>query len=218
MSLNGRQFFALTTDLVVFAFDGQRLRLLLIRRAKPPFEGRWALPGGFMELGETLGMCANRELGEETGLELRRLNQIAVFSKPGRDPRGDVVSVAYIALVRADGNVLRAGSDASEAAWHDVDALPSLAFDHDDIVTVARHHLADALYTTTAAFDLLPDSFTLAEAQRAFENVVGEPIDKRNFRSWAWKNVPLRETGEARCGAHRPAKLYEITTDKGNNR
>lgn len=214
MSLADRKPFALTTDLVVFAFDGDALRLLLIRRANDPYAGRWALPGGFVEHGETLDRCAERELQEETGLELRRLDQLAAFSEPGRDPRGDVVSVAYLALVRADGQVLRAGSDAAEAAWHEVEALPSLAFDHDEIVACGRRRLADALYTTTAAFDLLPDCFTLAEAQRAFEKVVGEALDKRNFRSWAQKNVPLRETGEARRGQHRPAKLYELAKDE----
>lgn len=214
MTLSDRKPFALTTDLVIFSFDGDALRLLLIRRAKAPFEGQWALPGGFLEHDETLDRCAERELEEETGLELRRLDQLAAFSEPGRDPRGDVVSVAYLALVRADGQALRAGSDAADVAWHDIDALPPLAFDHEAIVATGRKRLAEALYTTTAAFDLLPDCFTLAEAQRAFERVVGEPLDKRNFRSWAQKAMPLRETGEERRGRHRPAKLYELAKDQ----
>jgi 8-oxo-dGTP diphosphatase len=208
-----RKPFALATDLVIFAFDGASLRLLLIRRAKEPFENQWALPGGFLEPDETLDACAERELTEETGLELRQLEQLAAFSRPGRDPRGDVVSVAYLALVRANDQALRAGSDAAEAAWHDVDALPALAFDHDEIVAAGRRRLADALYTTKSAFKLLPDSFTLAEAQRAFEAVVGEAIDKRNFRAWVQNNAPLSETGEARRGQHRPAKLYKLVED-----
>lgn len=213
MSLSERKLFALATDLVIFAFDDGPLRLLLIRRAKQPFIEQWALPGGFLEDDETLDQCAERELTEETGLELQQLEQLAAFSRPGRDPRGDVVSVAYLALVRAKGQTLGAGSDAAEVAWHDVNALPPLAFDHDEIVAVGRRRLADALYTTAAAFKLLPNSFTLAEAQRAFEAVVGEPIDKRNFRTWVREKAPLRETGEARRGQHRPAKLYTLAED-----
>ena len=214
MDLAGRQLFALATDLVIFAFDGDALRLLLVRRGKPPFRGEWALPGGFLEHGETLEECARRELREETGVELRRLDQLSAFSTPGRDPRGNVVSIAYLALVRASNVLATAGSDAAEAAWREVDALPKLAFDHADIVEMARRRLADALYTTTAAFDLLPDSFTLAEAQTAFERVSRAPIDKRNFRSWLHKESRLRETGLARRGQHRPAKLYRLDQDQ----
>ncbi|QMW21650.1 NUDIX hydrolase [Sandaracinobacteroides saxicola] len=216
MALLDRKPFALTTDLVIFAFDSEQLRLLLIRRAKEPFSNRWALPGGFLEPNETLDDCAERELIEETGLQLRHLEQLAAFSRPGRDPRGDVVSVAYLALVRANEQTLQAGSDAAEAAWHDINALPSLAFDHDEIVATGRRRLAEALYTTTSAFKLLPDSFTLGEAQRAFEAVAGEPIDKRNFRAWLQNKAPLRETGEARRGQHRPAKLYKLVEGKDN--
>lgn len=214
MAPAGRKAFAVATDVVVLAFDGDALRLLLVRRSKPPFKGKWALPGGFLEHGETLDQCAARELEEETGLELRRLDQLAAFAAPGRDPRGDVVSVAYLALVRADGTALTAGGDAAEAAWLDVEALPPLAFDHDGMVEAAREHLADALYSTTAVFDLLPDSFTLAEAQIVFERVSGAPIDKRNFRSWVRKEGLLRETGGERRGSHRPAKLYQIDRER----
>jgi 8-oxo-dGTP diphosphatase len=210
MDLAGRKHFALTTDLVVLAFDGDGLRLLLVRRGTEPFMEQWALPGGFVEHGETLEACARRELQEETGVELRRLDQLAALSAPERDPRGDVVSIAYLALVRADGRALAAGADASEAAWHHVDALPKLAFDHDEIVEMARQRLADALYTTTAAFDLLPANFTLAEAQTAFERISGALIDKRNFRSRIHKEGLLRATGKERRGQHRPAKLYQL--------
>jgi len=213
VGLSGRRLFAVATDLVVFAFDGNALRLLIARRAKEPFAGHWALPGGFLEHDETLEACARRELREETGVELRRLDQLAAFSAPGRDPRGDVVSVAFVALVRANQQAPAAGSDASDAAWHEVDALPKLAFDHDQIVQAARQRLAQALYTTTAAFDLLPHSFTLAEAQTVFERVSGTPIDKRNFRGWVRKEGLLRETGGERRGHHRPAKLYQLDQD-----
>jgi 8-oxo-dGTP diphosphatase len=208
-----RQTFALAADLVVFVFDGGELRVLLVRRANEPFEGMWALPGGFLEHGETLEDCARRELAEETGVELRRLDQLAAFSAPGRDPRGDVVSVAFLALARAEETPLAAGDDAAEAAWRSVDALPKLAFDHDEIVAAARRRLAGALYTSASVFDLLADSFTLAEAQTVLERVIGAPIDKRHFRALARKDGQLEETGEARREHPRPARLYRVRRD-----
>jgi 8-oxo-dGTP diphosphatase len=217
MDLSGRKLFALATDLVVLAFDGDTLRLLLVRRASEPFMGCWALPGGFLEHDETLDACARRELQEETGVELRRLDQLAAFSAPGRDPRGDVISVAYLALVRSGGRTLTASKDAAEAAWCNIEALPKLAFDHDNIVHVARRRLAAALHATTAAFDLLPDSFTLAEAQAVFERVSGTPVDKRNFRSWLHRGGLLEMTGAERRGPHRPAKLYRFDQHEGQS-
>lgn len=215
MDLKNRKLFAVAADLVIFAFDGGDLKLLLVRRAKAPFKGEWALPGGFLEHGEDLDACATRELKEETGLELRKLSQIAVFSESGRDPRGDVISVPYIALVRLEGVSPIAGSDAEEARWTGFNALPPLAFDHAEIVEAARRKLLDGLYQTSDVFELLPPSFTLSEAQTVFECVSGGEIDKRNFRSWALKKAPLKETGEQRTGAHRPAKIYSLSNDPG---
>ena len=215
MDLKDRKLFAIAADLVVFAFDGGDLKLLLVRRAKAPFKGEWVLPGGFLEDGEDLDACAIRELKEETGLELRKLSQIAVFSAPGRDPRGDVISVPYIALVRLAGVSPIAGSDADDAEWIGVNSLPPLAFDHAEIVEAARKKLLDGLYQTTDVFELLPPSFTLSEAQTVFECVSGGEIDKRNFRSWALKKAPLIETGEQRTGAHRPARTYSLPSEPG---
>jgi 8-oxo-dGTP diphosphatase len=213
MDLSGRQLFAVTADLAVFAFGPDGLRLLLVQRARPPFTGHWALPAGFMEAGETLEACAARELREESGLELRRLEPFGVYSAPDRDPRGPVVTVAHLALVRRAGLAPRAGSDAAAVAWNDVSDLPPLAFDHGRIVADARARLAARLYSSLEAFDLLPDSFTLGEAQAAYQAITGGPLDKRNFRAWLQREVPLRQTGAARRGAHRPAKLY--TVDRG---
>ncbi len=120
-----------------------------------------------------------------------------------------------MALVRLDGLKVKAGSDAREAAWVPLDRLPELAFDHAEIIRLARNHLADQLYHSHAVFSLLPDSFTLADIQSVFEQIVGETLDKRNFRSWVQKEMPLRETGEERRGAHRPAKLYTLNDGDG---
>ncbi len=135
---------SLTVDIVVVALVGGQHNVLLIRRKNPPFEGRWALPGGFVDPHEPLEDAARRELWEETGVRPAHLDQLHTFGDPGRDPRGWTVSVAYLALL--DGQAARslqpeAGDDAAEAAWFDLLAPPPLAFDHADILACARRKL-----------------------------------------------------------------------------
>ncbi len=124
-----------TCDILVFTGAGDERRILLIKRAHPPFKGRWALPGGFIELDETLEESALRELEEETGVRGVKLHQLGTWGDPGRDPRGRTVSVAYWTVVkRAD---VKAGDDAADAQWHSVNDLPPLAFDHGDMIRAA---------------------------------------------------------------------------------
>jgi 8-oxo-dGTP diphosphatase len=134
---------AVTTDIVLFSLIDGELEVLLIRRKAPPFEGRWALPGGFLEMDETLEACAARELREETGIQAVKLTQFHAFSAPDRDPRERVVSVAFFGVLPADGAPPSAGSDAAEARWHRINALPPLAFDHADIIRMAEAHITD---------------------------------------------------------------------------
>lgn len=124
---------AVTVDVAAFRSGPRGPEILLVRRGKPPFEGRWALPGGFLDLDEELEDAARRELREETGLEVDRLEQIGAFGKIGRDPRGRTITVVYGALAPADAEV-RGGDDAAAAGWFPLGALPPLAFDHDEIV------------------------------------------------------------------------------------
>jgi 8-oxo-dGTP diphosphatase len=133
---------ALTVDLILATRETPP-RVLLIRRGKDPFAGKWALPGGFVEEMEPLPTAARRELREETGLEVGDLEQLHTFGNPGRDPRGWTISVVY--LVRVDANQLapRAGDDADAAEWFPLHAPPELAFDHVDILARARARLAD---------------------------------------------------------------------------
>lgn len=126
---------ALTTDVVLFRL-AETLEVLLIQRRHSPFEGQWALPGGFLDEDETLDACARRELAEETGVTVAELHPLANFSKPGRDPRGWTVSAAYVA-VAPDGTSAKAGDDAAALAWHAACGLPPLAFDHAEIVAAA---------------------------------------------------------------------------------
>jgi 8-oxo-dGTP diphosphatase len=132
---------ALTVDAVVFGSSPDGLHVLLIRRAAPPFEGTWALPGGFLELDETLEQAALRELREETGVQLTRMEQLRVFDAVDRDPRERVISVAYMAQVDVAAHPARGDDDASEAQWFALEALPPLAFDHAQVLAVAQERL-----------------------------------------------------------------------------
>src|SRR6185436_5289196 len=156
--------FAMTVavDIVLLAVKERRLSLLLIRRGIEPFRGRWALPGGAVLEHEDLDQAAARELAEEAGVRAVYLEQFRAYGAPGRDPRGRVVSVAYVALVRADQQVLAAATDADAAAWFPIDRLPELAFDHRTIVAAAQEHVRRALDREPVGFQLLPRAFTLA--------------------------------------------------------
>jgi 8-oxo-dGTP diphosphatase len=208
---------SLTVDVVVFAMREGALHVLLIKRGIPPFKGRLALPGGFVLPRETVEQAAARELEEETSLRGIYLEQLYTFSEPDRDPRGRVVSVAHMALLPADRlDAVKGGSDAHEASWVPMAEFAArtqggkkyLAFDHDGIVEMALGRLRGKLEYTTLAFQLLPREFTLTEAQKVYEAILGRPVDKVTFRRRLAAMALVRETPRMRHGAHRPARLY----------
>lgn len=200
---------ALTVDCVVFGAADDGLKLLLIERAVEPFKGRYALPGGFVDMDETTEEAARRELEEETGLKASFLEQLYTFSRVDRDPRERVVSVAYFALVRPSAVV--GGDDAASAQWVDADELPSLAFDHDEIVRVALERLRAKIRYQPIGFELLPPKFTLGQLQRLYEDILGRALDKRNFRKAILRMGVLDELDEVEEGvSHRPPRLYRF--------
>lgn len=198
---------AVAVDVVLFIFQSEKLNVLLIKRRHPPFQGQWAIPGGFVEVDESLEDAARRELHEETGLKDIPLIQLHTFGQPGRDPRMRVISVVYLALAHYAQVAPRAGDDAAEVGWYPIDDLPSLAFDHTDILSHALENLRTQL-PDAAAFRLLPAEFTLPELQIIYEAISGERTDKRNFRRKIYQSNVLRETGKLRSGEGRPARLY----------
>lgn len=205
---------AVTVDIVLFVFLEEQLKVLLIQRGGPPFEGQWALPGGFVDMDESLDEAARRELAEETGADDVYLEQLYTFGAPDRDPRGRVITVAYFALLSADEVSrmdLKGGDDAHDARWWNMYNLPALAFDHGRILDYALQRLRWKLEWTALGFLLLPQEFTLSELQSVYETVLHEPLDKRNFRRKILSADVLEETGNYREGDHRPAKLYRFT-------
>ena len=202
---------ALTVDCVVFGLDDGGLKVLLIERALEPFAGRWALPGGFVHLDETLEDAARRELAEETGLTRVFLEQLYTFGAVDRDPRERVVTVAWYALVRLADHRVQAATDARDAAWVPVNSLPRLAFDHATIVEYALRRLQAKVRYQPIGFELLPTKFTLTQLQRLYETVLERELDKRNFRKKVLSLGILAETDEVEQGvAHRAARLYRF--------
>jgi len=138
-----------TVDIVVLRVAGDGLEALLVKRGRPPYEGRWVFPGGFMDIRERLADAASRELHEETGLEGVMLEQFGVFDSPDRDPRGRVISAGYIGLICGEGPGVAGGDDAAEARWFPVSAMPDLAFDHKDVLETALEWLSARLGIST---------------------------------------------------------------------
>ncbi|MBS1992385.1 MAG: NUDIX hydrolase [Cyanobacteria bacterium SZAS LIN-3] len=204
-----------TVDIVLFTLLERRLQVLLIKRLAPPFVGSYALPGGFVLEDESLDAAAQRELHEETGVDASNgdvyLEQLYTFGEPGRDPRGRVVTVAYYALV-SNSQILKAGTDASDASWFAVDELPQLAFDHTQIIEYAHRRIRNKLDYTSVGFELLPEKFTLTELQVVHEAILGEKLDKRNFRRKILQQGIVEATKELQKAGRKPAQLYRFSS------
>lgn len=193
MSGSPRSAASVTVDVVALSVPRHRLEVLLVRRGRPPYEDRWALPGGFVEPDEDLASAAVRELEEETAVRLDpgRLGQLATYGDPGRDPRGRTVSVVHLALLPEPGDP-RGGDDASEARWWPVETLggvtleaggaPELAFDHGRILADALGDVGRRLEQTGLATDALPGPFTVDDLRRVYEAVWRRSLDPISFR------------------------------------
>jgi len=209
----------LTVDCVIFGLDLEQetLKVMLIERDVEPFAGQWAIPGGFVRSEETLLEAATRELAEETGITDVFLEQLYTFGDQGRDPRGWVVSVAYYALVSPEKHHIHATTDARSAQWFEIDALPDLAFDHNQILHAALSRLRGKLTYAPIGFELLPQKFSIKQLQKLYEIVLGQSLDNRNFRKKIFAMDVLKELDEMQKGvAHRAARLYRFDERKYN--
>ena len=170
---------AVTADCVIFGFDGINLKVLLIERGIEPYKGKWAFPGGFVNMNESCEEGALRELKEETGLSTAYIEQFHTFSNPQRDPRERIITVAYFALVRIQ--EVKGGDDAAQAAWFALDEVPQLAFDHDRILREALKRLRERIHFEPIGFELLPEKFTMRELQNLYEAILDVHFDRANF-------------------------------------
>ena len=203
---------AVTTDCVIFGFDGSELQVLLIERGIEPFKGKWAFPGGFLNMDETAGEGAMRELKEETGLENAYIEQFNTYSEPGRDPRERVITIAHYALVRIQ--EVKGGDDAAKAQWFPIDEVPQLAFDHDKILRDAMRKLRERIHFEPIGFELLPEKFTMRELQILYESILGDKFDRRNFAKKMIHYELLNQLDETvRPTAKRDALLYSFNKD-----
>ena len=205
---------SVTVDVVMMSLRQRDLQVLLVKRGSWPYESMWAIPGGFVNIDESLETAAKRELQEETKVQDVYLEQLYTFGDPGRDPRTRVITVVYFALLDSERLQVKASSDAVDVSWFSVYDLPPLAFDHAKILDYALNRLRGKLEYTTIAFNLLPEQFTLRELQRVYEIILHKKLDKRNFRKKILATGILEDTGAKKMeGTHRPARLYRFNPE-----
>ena len=183
--------------------------LPLVRRTREPHEGRWALPGGWVDADENLEATASRTLGETTGLAPSYLEQLYAFGDVDRSPTR-VVSIVYWALVRED---LSRTAEQHNVEWFDATDLPPLAFDHNHIVDYALWRLRNKVGYSRIAHGFLPEDFTLADLREVYEAILGRRLDPANFRRQVESSGTLIPTDRFRTGSHRPARLYRYNQD-----
>lgn len=204
-------------DAVVFGYTSKEgLSVLLIKRNIQPFKNSWALPGGLVGDDESLEEAVQRELKEETGVNINYLEQLYSFGKPGRDPRNRVVSITYYGLVKPEAFELYADTDAADVAWFNIKKLPQLAFDHQEILNAAHERLKSKMLYQPVGFELLDERFPFSELEKLYMAVLDRPIDRRNFKKKITKFGFLEETTEKQTldGAGRPGNLFRFNEEK----
>ncbi|TWR25878.1 NUDIX hydrolase [Mucilaginibacter pallidiroseus] len=206
-----------STDCVIFGFEAGELKILLIERNEEPFKDWLALPGYIVEQDESIDDAAERILYELTGLRDLHMQQFHTFGEVNRHPQGRVITVAYYALIRINGQkeVRPVTQYAKKAFWHPVNELPKLAFDHSEIFQTGFNKIRRRLNYQPIAFELLPEKFTLTQLQSLYEAILNKKLDKRNFRKKMLSYGFLKELDEKQKGvSYRAAKLYKFDRRK----
>lgn len=206
---------AFSVDNVIFGFDETNLKVLLIKRGVEPYIGYWGLPGYLVNTDEDLDDAAALILERLTGLQNVYLEQVHAFGKVNRHPEGRVITVAYYSLVKISDFTPSPASFALEVAWHSLDDLPNLAFDHAEVLQACVLALRTRVKVRPVGFELLPPKFTLTQLQQLYEAILEDELDKRNFRKKILSMDFIVDLNESQEGvAHRPARLYEFNKEK----
>lgn len=210
----GQKPMLVAVDCIIFGFDGQTLKLLLIKRGFEPEKNKWSLMGGFLQSDESLDEAANRVLKELTGLENVYLEQLHAFSDVTRDPQERTVSVAYFALVDIHQYEKQLSED-YHAEWVALSAKPRLIFDHDDMVRLAKKQLRYKAALHPLLFELLPQRFTIPHLQNMYEEVYDTNFDSRNFtRKLLSTGLLVRQNGKDKSGSKKGAFYYKLDKRK----
>ncbi|MEM9547768.1 MAG: NUDIX domain-containing protein [Bacteroidota bacterium] len=206
----------IAVDAVVIAYKNRELYILLIQQKYGVFKDFWSLPGGFVIEGETLSEAVKRELKEEAGITVNYMEQLYTFGdNVNRDPRGQVISVAYFALVNPSRFNLNASTDAKDARWFSIREMPQLAYDHTGIIKKALDRLKTKLLYQPIGFDLLNSEFAFSDLENLYKSILGKDIDRRNFRKKMMSFNILLETGKIqKIGSGRPAKMFKFNKRK----
>lgn len=208
--------FYVAVDCIIFGYDNRQLQVLLSERAIDPFRGHPSLMGGFVQENESLDQTAHRVLSELTGLNNVYMEQVGTFGAIDRDPGARVISTAYYALVDK-GHYPEELLRQNKGIWYNVDKLPNLYFDHLNMIKKARHLLQDKISYMPVGFNLLPEIFTLSQLQGLYESILGEEIDKRNFRKRISEMPYIENTGlTERYSSKRPAAYYRFNIETYN--
>lgn len=204
-----------TVDCIIFGFDGQNLKVMLIQRKSEPFAKMWALPGAFVDETESLESCAERVLMKECNISGVYLEQLFTFGNPSRDPRERVISVAYMGLVKTADFELIAGNDELQIEWRDVKEIPDLAFDHQQILRTAIDRIRGKIRYQPIGFELMNAKFTLPQLQQLYEAILGHSLDRRNFRKKLLSMQILKQLPEKQQNvAHKAAFYYEFDRER----
>jgi 8-oxo-dGTP diphosphatase len=202
---------AVTVDCIIFGFDGQTLKVMLIQRKSEPFSRMWALPGAFVNEDESLENCAERVLMKECNISGVYLEQLFTFGTPSRDPRERVISVAYMGLVKTADFELIAGNDELQIEWRDIKEVQGLAFDHSQILETAIQRIRGKIRYQPIGFELMNAKFTLPQLQQLYEAILGQSLDRRNFRKKLLSMQILKQLPEKQQNvAHKAAFYYEF--------
>ena len=210
-----------SVDMAIFTVRDEELKVLLVKRAQHPALGKWALPGGFINLKQdkTLGDTARRKLKEKTGVDTPYLEQVETFGSADRDPRGWSVTVSYLALIASEDILLSKDESSEEVTWvavNDEAEQFDLAFDHQQVLQSCYERLKGKVQYTSLPVNLLPSEFTLTELQKTFEIILDNTVEKKSFRRRITDADILEETGTMKTGSNRPAKLYRVKADGEN--